>query len=91
MDNTLTNTAATTLKGYEPTAYVRATVKLAGGRRRSFWGLVTKRTDRLVMYRVYDRFGEQQDEMVVAAPVDIVRENPARISLKYGEMEPCSR
>jgi hypothetical protein len=72
---------------YEPTAYVRATVKLAEGKRRSFWGLLVKRTDRLVFYRVYSADGERQEEMIVGTPRDIVNERPARISLKYGVLE----
>lgn len=77
-------------------AFYRLTVRLPGGRRRTVWaekrgysrsggsGLPTTET---LSYRVLTREGEWTGEIIIAAPSDVVKQVPARMNMKYGELE----
>lgn len=68
--------------------YYRLTLTLAPNKRRTFWcyksGTVARQFQ---AYIVVDKGGDRLNEIVICAPEDIISIKPAKMNLKYAELE----
>jgi ribosome biogenesis SPOUT family RNA methylase Rps3 len=67
--------------------YVKVRVKMPNNKRRTFWARKNRSTELRTFYSVVDEEGGRLDEIVVADKNDIVFEKPARMNLKYAQLE----
>lgn len=73
---------------FSPQPYWKVRVRLPGGKLRTFWAKqVEKPGSKLSYFKVVEADGEVTNELVVASPTDIVWAKPARMNLKYAELE----
>lgn len=63
-------------------SYVRMTVRLPGNKKRHLWADEISEH----VFRVLDKYGDRQDEIIIAYHSDIIRKRKAYMSLKYAEM-----